>query len=276
MDVDNMIIKNFLRKKKTYVYIALVIINLIIITLLGVLREEKIQNANIFFDQAHIEFRASSSDYNKINDIKNINRITLGVVTNFNNETGVKLMQDETNSLKENELIGAPRIFADYNIGDTINFPRIDYDFTLKEIEFYDFELNYINPNTFLEVTTNYNEYLYYVYLKDWSKLDNTLDILKYEGISYRILRGNYDLTNSRPSYINYYLLNTLFVAIFLLIVIYLIINILYRDTEKEYLYQALGFTKRKLGFIRIVKFLLVCLIGIGIYGFFYLIVSIF
>ena len=271
-----MIIKNFLRKKKTYVYIALVIINLIIITLLGVLREEKIQNANIFFDQAHIEFRASSSDYNKINDIKNINRITLGVVTNFNNETGVKLMQDETNSLKENELIGAPRIFADYNMGDTINFSRIDYDFTLKEIEFYDFELNYINPNTFLEVTTNYNEYLYYVYLKDWSKLDNTLDILKYEGISYRILRGNYDLTNSRPSYINYYLLNTLFVAIFLLIVIYLIINILYRDTEKEYLYQALGFTKRKLGFIRIVKFLLVCLIGIGIYGFFYLIVSIF
>lgn len=271
-----MIIKNCLLKKKTYVYIALVIINLIIITLLGVLREEKIQNAKIFFDQAHIEFRASSSDYNKINDIKNINRITLGVVTNFNNETGVKLMQDETNSLKENELIGAPRIFADYNIGDTINFPRIDYDFTLKEIEFYDFELNYINPNTFLEVTTNYNEYLYYVYLKDWSNLDNTLDILKYEGISYRILRGNYDLTNSRPSYINYYLLNTLFVAIFLLIVIYLIINILYRDTEKEYLYQALGFTKRKLGFIRIVKFLLVCLIGIGIYGFFYLIVSIF
>ena len=112
----------------------------------------------------------------------------------------------------------------------------------------------------------------------DSKEKDNILNklIKKYDGISFNIRRGNYDLTNSRPVLINYTLLTILLLATAGLIAAYLIINIIMKNPEKDYLYQALGFTKRKLFLIRIVKFLLVCLIGLAIYSFFYLIVSIF
>lgn len=271
-----MIIKNFLKNKKTLIYIFLVVIIFIIFTLLGVIQEAKKNYANSFFKEARIEFRFDMSEYAVLQNNKNVKKLVLGIDATLSDGSTLMLMQDETGTLKGNELIGDPRIFADYSIGDTINFQRINYDFILKEKTFYDFELNYIAPDTFLKVTDNFKRFIYYVYLEDWSKLDNFLDTLRYDGISFNIRRGNYDLTNSRPVLINYTLLTILLLATTGLIVAYLIINIIMKNPEKDYLYQALGFTKRKLFLIRIVKFLLVCLIGLAIYSFFYLIVSIF
>ena len=250
------LLKSFYKNNKTKLYIILFSLLLCVFPFLKFANEYYVNKVNKFHEGSYIEFKTEYSKYNNIISNFNVNYVTLGKrVSLKDNGNQTFIFQALEYNLNENEIIGSPRIYNEYDLMDIVKFDNIDYSFVLKDKKYYKDELTAINYDTFFKLIDKNDIIIYRLYIKDWSKLKKTIRYLNNEvGFKINIYDTDDDIAGHIDFFVPYF---AIIMIVFSISIVVLIMVLRYVLFEKNlYFYYCLGLSKIELIIYRIVKIL--------------------
>lgn len=265
-----MLITNFLKRTITIIYILVLLLAFLLIYIVTIMDNFRVDFYNTQYKDAYIEFKSSYEDLDRIKSIANItDNITLGI-SNKINDTPELFWLDK--SLHDGELIAAPKVFPNKQIGDKITFEYyIPYEFTIIAFNSQNNALSYISEEALMAIGKYYDEIYYQVTLHDWTKLDNTIlkinDNYIFEQGHQINVRGFYNTDDLTIYDIRYYIFRTILIAIIILDIYFVVKELYKEEKESYYMYYCLGFTKKKLILLSLTKLLLIIAISALIFG---------
>ena len=130
-----LLLKSFFRAKTTRIYL---IIMCLVFSLFFIVNNSRNYYSNIiddYYEGERIIIEADLSEYAKIKKLPNIKKVTPALKIQTITWPAQYLIKDETNQLKENEIIISKAHKNTYQINDSVNFylGNISYSFNLKE-----------------------------------------------------------------------------------------------------------------------------------------------
>lgn len=255
-----LIYKSFFRKRTTRIYLIIYTLIILIICLLLSVRTilEKKQQELYYGSNILI----SVNDIEKIENIKNIDKIYKAINVTIEDYNEMIMIYDEKYKL-DNHHIVIPNIYKEqFKINDTINIyinnNRIelvikDYDDIIGNSD-----IVYVSEYI-IEAYTNTQDSLYLITLKDWEKEDNVIkELNKIDNITDINIRIN-NSSNSYTTFIK--ILNVMLIVIMILFVVVLLItsfNIIEDEKKKNLVYYKIGYRKNKL---KVYNFVKICLL---------------
>ena len=274
--MTNMIISNFLKRTMTIIYILILIVAFLLIYIVTILDSNRVDFYNAQYQDAYIEFQSTYEDLDRIKDIANIDtNIVLGISTKINDTKELFWVDD---SLQDGELIAARKVFPDKQIGDKVVFEYyIPYEFTIVSFTPKNNALSYISKDALIAIEKYYDSIYYQVILRDWTKLDNTILKINENYLIERSevnVRGYYNTDDLTIYDIRYYIFRTILIALIILSIYFVVKELYKEDKENFYMYYCLGFTKKKLIFLGIIKLLLIITIAALIFGIIFTLLS--
>ncbi len=271
-----MIIKSFFRKKISKIYIFIFFIIFSFLYILNWSMNKYIVCANEDYHGSYI-LLISDIDLNlKLKKISNIKTVQTGIETKIEDEQ-IFLIFDE--SLSNNEIM-IPSVYkSDYNVGDKI-FLMIDnseQEFIIKNFSDETNNTMYYISN---QIINNKNNYVYKLDLKNWTQREKTI-----KKINTQVKENeNFEIYHyqQKKSNIDYDVIVSFFVYLILAIIIVFcfllfntIINILEDEKQINKLYNYLGFHKRLIIIISVMKIFSLLLLSFLISNLFCLIFDI-
>lgn len=275
------IYKSIFRKKTTKLYIFIVTGIFLIIGILLLNRSHYIKEGNENYEGSYITFKAPLSELDKIKKAKNVEKVSIGLSFSFTlekvgHETSDELIIDET--LKNNEMIAweAYKNFLNTNESGSVLVSKNnkEKEFIVKDTYESSRTGNngyYISQEAFNDLYDGKERVIYRVEILDFFKqnktaewiVENVNDIsLEYGGDGLSFVEKS---KKNAPLYTLYVLLYTVLSiglgVIFLIILIYTIINILIDEKKNSNLLSHLGFNNKKIFLTKIIKLTLIILI---------------
>ena len=228
-----MIIKSFLRKKSTKLYLIIIILILEVMVLLkygydfySKKYNENFENSFIYVNENILEFNENNNIYHYEKTIK---------IENF------FFIIDDT--LIDNYVIIPEVLKSSYNINDIIiyNYKNAETRFIVKDFYYRDKGFLYIYcSKDFFE---NYYMDMYLIKLKDWRKSDEYKNDFEIYEV-YINKKDNYDYEN----YINIFnVFVKLLIIIYAIVLTLIILNIYKDEKNKNEIYLAIGYDMKKI-----------------------------
>ncbi len=286
-----MLLKGFFRKKTTKVYLIVLIAITSVFMIVTYSRFNYILKANKSFSDARIVFVAPKEEYEKVKKIKNVKDITLGIIPILPIDSdnwfymGVpKVYLD--NTLKDNEVIVGHEVLDNNEKNYEPTFFGKKYNLeVVKHLPFYEnkYEVNlneiYVSREIYKELSSKTDVYYYVLKLKDWLKYDKTFNDIE-ENIDLNTYDIDLNGTNYQEEMIDaknnnygniiffsyasmYTIANMALLGLFIIVLVITIHNILVDEEVSTYLYSCLGYNKKKIRKINLLKILIVMVIAI-------------
>lgn len=242
-----MILKSFYRKKITKIYLAILVLIACVFGAILIGKNKYIEELNKNYDESFIYFESSNNIvFEGIENIKTAEKSTyLGIF--------YYMLSDK--NLGDNEVLIPSFLKNSYSMNSIIE----DGNFTFTVKDYYDMSymspILYVNSNTFEKLLREENKIGYIVRVDNWNK---STDVMKYlestynaEARSFEINKANIDYSELIDNFTTY---SYIIIAIFALVSIITIYNILHDQKEKEYLYRSLGYSKKKVMILEILN----------------------
>lgn len=272
-----MIIKSFFRKKISKIYIFIFFIIFSFLYILNWSMNKYINYANEDYNGSYI-LLISDIDINlKLKKISNIKTIQTGIETKIEDEQIFLIFDD---NLSNNEIMIPILYKLDYDIGDKIflTIDNVEQEFIIKGFSDETNSTIYYISNQI--INNNKNNYVYKLDLKNWTQREKTI-----KKINTQVKENeNFEIYHyqQKKSNMDYDIIVNFFVYLILAIIIIFcfllfntIVNILEDETQINKLYNYLGFHKRLIIIISVIKILSLLLLSFLISNLFCLIFDI-
>ncbi len=270
-------LKSFFRQKNIKIYI---IIFSIVITFLFFsisIKNYYIALVNENYSDSYLEFNYLLNKKEEIESIDNIDKVLECLTVSMDNNTYYFIANNEL-ELDNFEIAVEKNIIDNITVGDEILIPieEQNVNFNIKSIfeNAYGFNTLYINYNTFiyLEDILHPSETTYRVILKNWNKIDKTIEKIENQFHTQNIQsflnkKENIDLGSI---IFLYNVISIVFLIVFLIVFVVTYFNILSDEKKKNKLYHCIGYNNSKLVLINFTKLALLTLCSLIISFLFY------
>lgn len=258
------ILRSFFRKRTTRIYVLIFSLLLTVITAILLGKNYFLEYANNVYCGSHITLYASEDITDAILKQLNISDVKKGLVYNIDNDT-IIIFDDK--SLEGNEII-TPKYIDDTLSDISLDISGKSYDFHIADKKGTN-NYFFISDSLYLELANSYNsDYQYIIYLEDWFKVDKTIDNIR-KNISYNFDKDiitfetktiNLDV---KPIIIIFNIVTIIFISAFLITFVLSIENLLLDEKKISYLYCCLGYSKKLVEIITIIKVLFLIVLAI-------------
>ncbi|MCI8670684.1 MAG: hypothetical protein HFI36_01460 [Bacilli bacterium] len=248
-----LLLKSFFRAKTTRIYL---IIMCLVFSLFFIVNNSRNYYSNIiddYYEGERIIIEADLSEYAKIKKLPNIKKVTPALKIQTITWPAQYLIKDETNQLKENEIIISKAHKNTYQINDSVNFylGNISYSFNLKEYSTIDKHTYQISDIDFNKLINN-QKLVYLIEVEEYQSQAITIKAIE-NNINYLdecILLQNFKEQNQNLTiFETYYNILTIIIYIlaiaFIAIIIIALCNIIIDEKKKNTLYFFLGYSKK-------------------------------
>lgn len=258
------ILRSFFRKRTTRIYVLIFSLLLTVITAILLGKNYFLEYANNVYCGSYITLYASEDITDAILKQLNISDVKKGLVYNIDNDT-IIIFDDK--SLEGDEII-TPKYIDDTLSDISLDISGKSYDFHIADKKGTN-NYFFISDSLYLELANSYNsDYQYIIYLEDWFKVDKTIDNIR-KNISYNVDKDiitfetktiNLDV---KPIIIIFNIVTIIFISAFLITFALSIENLLLDEKKISYLYYCLGYSKKLVEIITIIKVLFLIVLAI-------------
>ncbi len=273
-----MIIKGFLKNKKNYKCLVILIISIFILTILLLLKSYYINKINKFNEDSLFNFRVNIDLYDDIKNINNIKDLYVSILGKYDSNVINLLASKDNNTLKNNEIIINKKIFNNVHINDliSINYQNKNFEFIVKDvIDNINYDtIAYINYDYLQEIANGEKEFWMYITLNNYLDFDNT----KYELQNLHGFNASVDkITNNKILEIDYEfhlaIVNIIlffYYIVLVIIICFILYSVIHNSEDNNYLYKCFGYNFNQIICINIINICIIFLIPIFISIIFY------
>ena len=251
-----LLLKSFLRKKTTKIYIVIFFILAVILIICNYGKNSLIDYANenykgsfMYFESGDIPFQ-DVKNYSNIDDVYEAAVVKEGI--NYRFVPPLAILDNDI-SLSDNQILLPEELKTEYNIGDVITLELKNQSIEFVVQGFFDSKYSsfmyIVNDETISKIIeTGIGEKIYFFTLKNWIYYESMpKNIEKDFGLEYVYLnieqQNNF---NINPLLTTFNLFITMIIIIFLIIGVVTIFNVISDEHKKNTIYRSLGYSKAK------------------------------